>query len=420
MSRRLIVALITLVAVMTGCGRVATAPPASGGYRLFVEHGFNGVGAETVTVLDSGSGKILRELPLGTPAPDWSRYYTATAVNGSARLAALDPASGRMLAQTTIPPGFNLPQLSLGGPSAGLSPNGQWLSLTNHGSGPTSFLVGSTSLTHSFKRITLDGDFEFDALSNDGSRLYLTQNLGQPNHYQVRLYDLIKNALSPDVVVDKVTSKEPMYGVRGDSVAHPAGSYVFTVYARDGAGAFVHALPLDQPFAFCVDLPQDRGNGLETQFLWSLAISADGSKLYGINSGLSEVAVINTALAPHVERSAHVALKPSPDLFAGFVTQAEAKGARIGGAALSADGKTLFTISDTGLLLIDTATLTQRRHILATESIASLHLSSDGRWLFAADPRAGKLWQIDPATGAIAGQISDARMPWAVLWAMPA
>lgn len=419
MSRRLIIGLILLVAALTGCARPVSAPSATAGYRLFIEQGYNRVGPETITVLDSGTGSVERELPLGTPALDWSRYYIVTTLNGSARLAALDPASGRTLAQTTIPSGFTLPQLGFEGPSAGLSPNGQWLALTSHSHGHTSFLVGSTSLTHSFTPIALAGDFEFDALSDDGTWLYLVENLSQPNHYQVRLYDVAKHALWPQVVADKQEPKEPMYGFRGDSVAHPAGSFVFTVYARDSAGAFIHALPLDQPYAYCIDLPKDRGNGLEQQFLWSLAISADGSRLYGVNGDLAEVAVINTLGAPKVERSASVALKPSGNLFAGLVTPAEAKGARIGGAALSGDGRTLFTIDDTGVLAIDTATLKPRNHVLQGETIVSMHLSTDGKWLYAADAGAGKVWQINPASGALAGQVKGVDNPWAILWAEP-
>ncbi len=419
MSRRLIAGLIVFVAVLTGCARPISAPPAVAGYRLFVEQGTNRVGPPAIAVLDSGTGKVERELPLGTPAFDWSRYYIVTPVNRSARLSALDPASGRTLAQTTIPAGFTLPQLRFDGPTAGLSPNGSWLALTSHRQGHTDFLVGSTSLTQSFTSIALDGNFEFDALSNDGSRLYLIENLSQPNHYQVRLYDVRSHSLSPQIVVDKTDPREPMYGFRGDSIAYPTGSFVFTVYARDTAGAFIHALPLDQPVAFCLDLPRDRGNGLEEQFLWSLVMSADGSKLYGVNGALGEVAVINATGAPTVERRATVALKSGGELFAGPVIHAEAKGARIGGAALSADGRTLFAIDDAGVLAIDTSTLKQRRHLLQGEIIVSMHLSSDRTWLYVADASAGKIWQINPMTGATAGEVKGVDNPMAILWAQP-
>src|SRR6202521_4370893 len=152
MSRRLIVLVILTVSILTACGRASsTSHPAGGGYRIFLESGFSN-NAETVKVVDSGTGTVERELPLGTPAPDWSSYYTVTQLSGSARLSAIDPASGRSLAQKTIPAGFALPSLGQQGPTPGLSPNGEWLTLTDNGRAitgtlVTSFLIGASSLS---------------------------------------------------------------------------------------------------------------------------------------------------------------------------------------------------------------------------------------------------------------------------------
>src|SRR5206468_5714376 len=85
------------VTILTACGRVQSIRPASAGYLLFLEEGYSN-GAQQVTVRDSASGNVARRLPIGTAAPDWSRYYTVTQLSGSARLAAIDPASGRTLA----------------------------------------------------------------------------------------------------------------------------------------------------------------------------------------------------------------------------------------------------------------------------------------------------------------------------------
>src|SRR5437764_15493162 len=140
MSRRLIALLILTVTVLTACGRVQSTRPASAGYLLFLEEGFTN-GGQQITVRDSGTGKIQRQLPIGTAAPDWSRYYTVTPLSGSASLTAIDPGSGRTLAQTTIPAGYALPNFSYAGTSAGLSPNGQWLALTSQGKHADSGLV---------------------------------------------------------------------------------------------------------------------------------------------------------------------------------------------------------------------------------------------------------------------------------------
>lgn len=424
MSRRLIALLILTVAILTACGRAGVTHPAAAGYLIFLEGGFSN-GAETVKVVDSGTGTVVRELPIGTAAADWSRYFIVTQLTGSAQLKAIDPASGQTIAQTTLPGGYNLPDIAFQGPTAGLSPNGQWLALTQNapspsgggqGGGTTNFLVGSSSLTDSFKTISVKGDFVFDALSNDGKSLYLIQKMKDPNHYQVRLYDVATGSLMPQVVVDKREPKEPMNGIRGDSVADPAGNYVYTVYARD-AGPFIHALPLDQPIAWCVDLPSKNPSNIELQFHWALALSHDG-RIYAVNSSLNTVAVMMAGQPPTIVQTASVALGHSDSFLAGLITNADAKGPQIGGAALSPDGRTLFSFADRGVVAIDTATLKVRARYLDPWMPDTMRLSSDGKWLYVAESSENKLWQIDPVTGAVA-EVNGTTQAWALLWAQP-
>jgi hypothetical protein len=430
MSRRLIALLILTVSILTACGRASATHPAAAGYLIFLEAGYSS-GGETVKVLDSGTGTVVRELPIGTPASDWSRYYVVTQLTGSAQLKAIDPASGRTIAQTAIPAGYTLPNIAFQGPTAGLSPNGQWLALTRISPSPsgggqgggitTSFLVGSSALTDSFKTIRVNGDFVFDALSNDGTSLYLIQKMKDPNHYQVRLYDVSAGFLAPQPVVDKREPNEPMNGIRGDSVADPTGNYVYTVYIRD-AGPFIHALPLDQPIAWCVDLPPStHANDIERQFHWALALSHDG-RIYAVNSSLNTVAVMMAGQPPTIVRTSSVALLPPPlagqGRGGGLVTDADAKGAQIGGAALSPDGRTLFSFADRGVVAIDTSTLKVRTRFLDPWQPDTMRLSSDGKWLYVAEAGENKLWQVDPVTGAVA-EITGATHPWALLWAQP-
>jgi hypothetical protein len=424
MTKRLIALLILTVSILTACGRASVTHPAAAGYLIFLEGGFSN-GTETVKVLDSGTGAVVRDLPIGTPASDWSRYYIVSQPSGSAQLKAIDPASGRTIAQTTIPAGYTLPNIAFQGPTAGLSPNGQWLALSSqgHSSGgavTTNFLVGSSALTDSFKTIRVNGDFVFDALSNDGKSLYLVQKMKDANHYQVRLYDVSAGLLAPQPVVDKREPNEPMNGIRGDSVADPTGNYVYTVYIRD-AGPFIHALPLDQPIAWCVDLPPStHANDIERQFHWALALG--NGRIYAVNASLKTVAVMMPGQPPTIVRTSSVALLPPPLAGEGrglsLVTNAEAKGPQIGGAALSEDGRTLFTFGETGVLAIDTATLKVRARYLDPWMPDTMRLSSDGKWLYVAESSANKLWQIDPATGAVA-EVTGGTRAWALLWAQP-
>ena len=425
MSRRLIVLVIVTVSILTACGRASsTSHPAAGGYRIFLESGFSN-NAQTVKVVDLGTGTVERELPLGTPAPDWSRYYTVSQLSGGARVMALDPASGSTLAQMTVPAGYTLPNIAFQGPTAGISPNGRWLALTSQSNASggvitTNFLVGSSSLTDSFKAIQVNGDFVFDALSNDGKSLYLIQKMTDANHYRVRLYDVGAGSLTPQVVADKRQPNEPMNGIRGDSVADPTGNYVYTVYLR-AAGPFIHALPLDQQFAWCIDLPSKAKNDMEKQFHWALAVSRDGGSVYAANASLATVAVMTTGQPPRIVHTASVAYNSPPLLRegqGGGAISADAKGPRIGGAALSADGRTLYAFADHGLVAIDTTTLKVRARYLESYQPETMRLSSDGQWLYVAESGNSMLWQIDPITGAVA-EVKGTLNPWALLWAQP-
>jgi len=414
MTSRLIALLILTVSILTACGRANATPPAAAGYLIFLEGGFSNAG-ETVKVLDSGTGSVVRELPLGTPSSDWSRYYVVTQLTGSAQLKAIEPASGRTIGQIAVPAGYSLPNIAFQGPTAGISPNGKWLALSQNSS---NFLVGPSSLSEPFKTIHLKGgEFVFDALSNDGNSLYLIQKMLDANHYRVRLYDVAAGALMPQPVADKREPNEPMNGIRGDSAADPAGNYVYTVYIRAG-GPFIHALPLGQPFAWCIDLPSRAPNDMEKQFQWALAISRDGGSLYAANAALGTVSVLTTGDAPKVVRSGLLALAHDNTLLGGLVTNAEAKGPRIGGAALSSDGRTLFTFGGTGVVAVDTATLKVRARYLDPWQPDTMRMSTDGKWLYVAESSENKVWQIDPATGAVA-ELKAATNPWALLWAEP-
>ena len=424
MTSRLIALLILTVSILTACGRAnATTHPAAAGYLIFLEGGFSNA-SESVKVLDSGTGTVVRELPIGTPAADWSRYYVVTQLTGSAQLKAIDPASGRTIAQATVPAGFNLPNIAFQGPTAGISPNGQWLALTRSSPSVTNFLVGSSSLADSFKTIRVDGDFVFDALSNDGKSLYLIEKMTDPDHYRVRLYDVGAGALMPQPVADKREQNEPMNGIRGDSAADANGNYVYTVYIREG-GPFIHALPLDEPIAWCVDLPSTSSRDIERQFHWALALSHDGRILYAANEALGKVAVMTAGEPPTIVRTGPLALNPNLPLplaaegrEGGLVTDAEAKGPRIGGAALSADGRTLYTFANVGVVAIDTATLKVRARFLGPWQPDTMRMSTDGKWLYVAESSESKLWQIDAATGAVA-ELKSVVNPWALLWAQP-
>src|SRR5437764_2609805 len=76
---------------------------------------------------------------------------------------------------------WGIPQITYGR-SAGISRHGDLLFLQSTGIGaPTAFLVLSTKTLQKVDAFTLDGNFSFDALSPDASRLYLIQRVDETN-----------------------------------------------------------------------------------------------------------------------------------------------------------------------------------------------------------------------------------------------
>src|SRR5258708_11459592 len=109
-------------------------------------------------------------------------------------------------------------------------------------------------------RIDLDGPFEFDAIDNTGTRLYLIEytNITQ-GYYRVRVYE-VGAGLGSYTVIDKGGNgtPDPMSGVRLSGVFSPDGNWRYSVYARPRSGALLPALSLTQTFAYCLDLPDSR------------------------------------------------------------------------------------------------------------------------------------------------------------------
>ena len=106
--------------------------------------------------------------------------------------------------------------------------------------------------------VKLRGTFAFDALSPNGSLMYLIQYLGKPNGvaqpYAVRAFDWRTRKLLPGAIVDTREPDEKMNGLPMTRVGTSTG-WAYTLYSRQGKRPFVHALDTVHRRAFCVDLP---------------------------------------------------------------------------------------------------------------------------------------------------------------------
>ncbi len=158
----------------------------------------------------------------------------------------------------------------------------------------SSYAVLDGALTRPARLVRLVGRFEYDALSPDGRMLFLTQMLpGTDDHYLVRAYDLVRNRLQAEPVLEKGEEAEPMAGYAVARVSSADGGWVFTLYRGGHAGPFVHALWTRNRVAACIDLRPRDARERPTDRLWRLRVSPDGMMLTAFNPKTAERVLVD-------------------------------------------------------------------------------------------------------------------------------
>ncbi len=375
---RSLVPAVCVVVVVAACGR-APAVGAGGDYKLYEATSQH----SEIAVIDSRTHAIERTLPLGTPSPGWTHLYTVS----SASMVDLDPETGAALHTVPLPGDYQLPPATLSGMPGGLSQNGRWLTLesfdkTSSVPAASHLLLIDTSYASPPRRVDLNGFFSFDAVSNDGRRVYLIEYVSAAV-YRVRMYDVNVGQLDPNIVFDKSDGSEAMTGLRLSGISSPDGHWLYSMYVREGASPFIHALSLDGPLAFCLDLP---GSGYSTDtnaFHWSIAMTAGGAKLYAANAASGIASELNTDAGgvPSVARS--VRTVPGTAAAGHFAQDVQAKEFGANAAVITADGKTMVAAANTGIVWIDTSGLRASTRALGNWTVWSLALSPDGSVLWA-------------------------------------
>jgi DNA-binding beta-propeller fold protein YncE len=397
-ARRAAAVAVGLALLVAGCGRAAPerarsdqpATAAAGDRQtssdlLYTADQRRG----TLQVVGRG-GRLLRTLPAGVPSPDWKTLYVAGGGTNRTTVRAIDVASGKVLRSTTVAGRFRLPAVGIAGVPEGLSADGGTLVLTNLADTPASrFAALRTDFSKPAETISLPGELEYDAVSPDGTRLFLIEHLAGPDRsrYRVRMYDRGTGRLDPNVIVDKRDQWETsMAGYPNTRVTGPDGSWVYTLYRNADHGPFIHALNALDSYAFCIDLPRNGSTDQRAARLWALARGGGGG-LYAVNTALGLVSeidedqftVLRTATFP-------------PDRAAGGA-------ARPGGAALGGAGGVLLVGTSNGVLAIDTAALRVQRRDLAGWAVDGLVASADGRRAYALSSARGRVAAIDPVSG---------------------
>ena len=357
--------LILLAVVMAACAANPNASPAAHGEKLY--EAVAGGKQPMLAVIDSTSHKADRKLLLGAPSPDWKHVYTIVATS----LVDTDAATGETINTVQLGAGYQLPSATANGVPGGLSPNGRWLVAESRDAVATRLLVIDTMTLKVYRHVAVPGNFEFDAIDNQATSLYLIQRLDGRDYY-VRRYDLTAGSLSPDIIFDKSDGGQAMTGQRLSGVPSADGEWLFSIYVRAHQAPFIHALSLEAPFALCLDLA---GRGYlddPAEMNWSLAMSPDRTQVYAVNTSTGEVAVLsNDQSGPRIVRTARFTPATS--------TQQQTHGAY--GAVVSAG--MLIAGGPAGLTWIDVASLQVVARSIPGWTVATVGLSPDGKHLYA-------------------------------------
>lgn len=368
-------ALICLFVFVAACAANPAASRPGAGDKLY--EAVSGGHHAMLAVIDSRSHDAERELVLGTPSSDWKQVYTTVETS----LVVTDAATGDVVNTLQLGGAYHLPAATANGVPGGLSPDGRWLVVEKFDGMTSHMLVIDTTAMHIHHQVALAGEFDFDAIDNLATSLYVIQHLDGGRYY-VRLYDLAAGALQPGVVVDKTDGNTAMAGLRLGGIPSADGQWLYSLYVREHQAPFIHALSLGSPFALCIDLP---GRGyLEdpAEMQWSLAMGPDHSTIYAVNAATGDVAVvINNA----VSRSARFAV-PS-------ATNPQARGAN--GAVVS-DGM-LIAGGPAGLTWIDTSSLKVVARSMPGWSISTVGLSPNAKHLYAVNAQ-GRIAEFTVAT----------------------
>jgi hypothetical protein len=196
----------------------------------------------------------------GVTVPGEPLRFVAFSTARGTIVAGVAKAGGQIVRSTFLRGDYAIPAVALDSSAGGLSADGDTLALINPRSGfpraRTPLAILDTDPLRLRKRVTLRGDFSFDAISPDGRWLYLVEYLSRtdPTRYEVRAYDLRRGRLSSEPIVDPSEPEERMGGLPITRAMSPHGRWAYTLYDGAGKDPFVHALDTVGRTAACIEL----------------------------------------------------------------------------------------------------------------------------------------------------------------------
>ncbi len=309
--------LLLLLPCAAACGNAApqqsnqpgptpSATPGTSSELYILDNAGQAAGARHIVALPMGSAHPAARLtlPAGLTDLDHQRVYIASPAAGTdarTTISVLDTRSGRPVRTVTIAGSYST--ADQGTTDSMLSGDGHWLALREQHPpvGATVIALLDTVQGKLVKTIHLIGNFTLDAVSPQGTMLYLLEYYeAGTSHYNVRAYDVQSGQLLQGDIADKNDLDEKMQGAFLTRWLSADGTMAYTLYINSEQNkAFIHILWLTDstagtPFpmlARCADLPVGKDAALLRYY--TLALSQDGQTLYAANAALGLMASLN-------------------------------------------------------------------------------------------------------------------------------
>ena len=197
----------------------------------------------------------------GVAAPDAPYRWVAVGTTANTALEQIRKSDGTVLRSYPLLGSWGVPATTYSQGGEGLSTDGRTLvlgdTMSSYPRTESQFLVFDTKHFRPLREFTPKGDFAYDALSPDGSKLYLIQHTdaNMTNRYVVRAYDIGAGRLLPGRIADRTQKGWVMQGYPMARATSAAGRWVYTLYQNPGGYPFVHALDTVRGVAHCIGLP---------------------------------------------------------------------------------------------------------------------------------------------------------------------
>jgi hypothetical protein len=362
-------------------------------------------GSPSLDVIKASSGDTLMHLPPAIADEHWASVVSATTLTSTTLVKQIreDDQEGRTI---TVAGAWRLPTIGSDPSYVGLSADRSTLALVPASPSPAKSRFAVVDLAASTTKVLeLNGAFEFDAISPDGSVVYVVEHLdaAHDGKYQVRAVDVRNGLLKDGVIVDKSKLDEQMSGSAVEQLRLAHG-LVLTLY-RGAEHPFVHALDTVNGGAVCIDLPASRDDGTDRSDDWGLALAPDGSAVYAVNASLGVGAVIDPVKLD-VRRTASFAPLAAMAMLAKFGHGDMGITSRR--VAASPDGATVYAAGRTGVLALATKDLSVRGSLLDGTRVDAVGVTLDGGGLFVLRHADGRILRVDLATGRVVAEVAGA------------